>query len=337
MGRRHCSYRKARTLKNRPNQVRGLLDDRATKKADECQGLGEKSTRSKGGTTSLDVMAVASKPPLRRKKGGWQTTGGLRSDEVSRVFLLKTLAAENRTPLNRFVTIKPTGNALLLDDKACKRWLCNRAKSIIQAVRGYGKKPRQKTVPAVTIYEKQRGGVLHLHMLIHVAPANDALDRIADGLEIHGRKVHSNSADYITKSRLPMGDAVAEAANPHRRQGRQAAITGARISFNRDAAKLLAFEAAVTPTVVVEAVVVANPPQPASFARDPKDCEQVEMPFPQINLIALVEAKRQALGLPQREVAARLGVRQSHYANALRGHDSLSNRRRFLVLQFLAA
>lgn len=74
---------------------------------------------------------------------------------------------------------------------------------------------------------------------------------------------------------------------------------------------------------VIEAAVVLSP-QPASPALDRNDPEQVEL-FPdlppRVDLIALLEETRLALGLPQRAVASNIGVTQSHYANFLRGHD----------------
>lgn len=44
---------------------------------------------------------------------------------------------------------------------------------------------------------------------------------------------------------------------------------------------------------------------------------------PPVPVLRLVEDKRRELGISQRELAPRLGIRQAAYANALRGHDRL--------------
>lgn len=264
----------------------------------------------------------------------------MRREQVEAVYRLRKEAAEAGTPLNRFVSIKPQDEAVITNDNICKRWLSNKAKNLQQAVRGYGKNPRQKTVPAVTVYEKRLGGALHCHMLMHVAPGNDALERLADGLEIDCRPAHAKSADYITKTRLPVGDAATEASNPHKRQGGQAAIKGARISFNHDAAALLAFDKAKPPSMSATSPAIAAAAAVSEAAAVFVQPEQLALPIdaPPIDVIALVEAKRQTLQLPQHVVAQQLGgLKQSHYANALRRHDRFGPWRRNRALEWLQA
>jgi len=72
--------------------------------------------------------------------------------------------------------------------------------------------------------------------------------------------------------------------------------------------------------------------------------EQLALPMvaPVIDLAAIAEAKRKALGIPQREVARLLGIRQPHYSNSVvRRHDSLTawgwNRVREFAADQLAA
>ena len=68
--------------------------------------------------------------------------------------------------------------------------------------------------------------------------------------------------------------------------------------------------------------------------------EQLSLPIeaPPVNIIALVEAKRLTLHLPQHVVAYQLGgMKQAGYANALRGHDRLGTWRRNRALAWLAA
>lgn len=90
------------------------------------------------------------------------------------------------------------------------------------------------------------------------------------------------------------------------------------------------------PIAAVEAVAATmQPPPPA-----PIQPEQLCLPLdaPQVNLIRLVEAKRQKLGLPQHLVARQLGgLKQAAYANALRGHDKLGAWRRNRALEWIAA
>lgn len=317
------------------NQVRGQNADKRKRKAENSQRLGVKTALPESRLHSLtDKNLTPRRHRKRRKKGGWKALTGLRREQVADVYLLRKLAAEAGTPLNRFVSIKPTDETLTGNDTACKRYLSNRAKNVIQAVRGYGENPRQKAVPAVTVYEKRRGGNLHCHMLIHEARGNDALERIADGIEIDCRPAHAKSVDYITKTRLPVGDAITEASNPHKRQGGQAAIKGARISFNADAAALLAFDKVKPPSVS------ATPPAIAAAAPVFVQPEQLALPInaPPVDVIALVEAKRLTLHLPQRVVAHQLGgLKQAGYANALRRHDRFGPWRRNRALEWLRA
>lgn len=324
-------------------QVRGQNDERRNRKAENSQRLGGEPGLPGSRSHSLaDKHVAPRRHRKRRKKGGWKELKGLRREQVEAVYRLRKEAAEAGTPLNRFVSIKPQDEAVITNDNVCKRYLSNKAKNLQQAVRGYGKNPRQKTVPAVTVYEKRLGGALHCHMLMHVAPGNDALERLADGLEIDCRPAHAKSVDYITKTRLPVGDAATEASNPHKRQGGQAAIKGARISFNQDAAALLAFDKAKPPSSVSD--YSAN--LPGSFVSQPEAAAVFVQPeqlalfvdAPLVDVIALVEAKRRALQLPQRVVAQQLGgLKQAHYANALRRHDRFGPWRRNRALEWLAA
>lgn len=315
-------------------QVRGQNDDKPNQKAKSSQRLGCKPALPKTRLHSLTDKNVAPRHRRkRRKKGGWKSLKGLRREQVEAVYQLRKEAAAAGTPLNRFVTIKPQDEAVITNDNVCKRYLSNKAKNLQQAVKGYGKKPRQKAVPAVTVYEKRVGGILHCHMLIHVAPGNDALERLSDGLEIDCRAAHAKSVDYITKTRLPVGDAQAEASYPHKRQGGQAAIKGARITFNGDATLLLSGTSKPV-------LLAASEPADTVTVRAVVQPEQLSLPIdaPPVNLMALVEAKRLTLHLPQHVVAYQLGgLKQAGYANALRGHDRLGAWRRNRVLSWLAA
>lgn len=317
--------------------MRGQNDDKPNEKGKYSQRLGGKTALSESRSHSLaDKDLTPRRHRKRRKKGGWKELKGLRREQVEAVYQLRKEAAAAGTPLNRFVSIRPP-EALVGNDNACKRWLSNKAKNLIQAVHGYGKKPRQKTVPAVTVYEKRRGGHLHCHMLTHEAPGNDALERLADGIEIHCRAAHAKSVDYITKTRLPVGDAHAEASYPHKRQGGQAAIKGARITFNKDAKALLS---GTSKPASLSGSVSATEPADTVTVRTLVQPEQLSLPLdaPVVNVLALVEAKRLSLHLPQHVIANQLGgLKQAGYANALRGHDRLGAWRRNRALAWLAA
>jgi len=318
-------------------QVREQNHANANLKAENSQRVTGNSNLTEPASPSLIDKKLTPRTRLkRRKKGGWKALKGLRLDEVKRVCQLRKDAAAAGTPLNNFVSIKPTDAAITANDNICKRYLSNKAKNIIQAVRGHGKEPRQQTVPCVTVYEKDADGGLHCHMLTHVKRGNDALERLSDGLEIHSKKVHGNSERYILKSRLPIGDAEAEAkfvqATGLFRKGRQASIKGARISFNGDAKALLSSTSHAAVIAVAEPVTVT----PVTLVEP----EQLALPLdaPPVNLIQLVEQKRQRLGLPQSLVARQLGgLKQPAYANALRGHDRLGAWRRNRALAWLAA
>ncbi len=318
--------------------MRGQNDDRPNQKAENSQRLGGEPALPESRSHSLaDKNVAPRRHRKRRKKGGWKALKGLRREEVEAVYQLRKEAAAAGTPLNRFVSIKPQDEAVITNDNACKRWLSNKAKNLQQAVRGYGKKPRQKAVPAVTVYEKRLGGILHCHMLMHEAPGNDALERLSDGAEIHCKAAHAKSVDYITKTRLPVGDAQAEASYPHKRQGGQAAIKGARITFNGDAKALLS---GASKPALLSGSVSASEPVDTVTVRTLVQPEQLPLPLdaPQVNVLALVEAKRQELHLPQHVVANQLGgLKQAGYANALRGHDRLGEWRRNRALAWLAA
>lgn len=90
-------------------------------------------------------------------------------------------------------------------------------------------------------------------------------------------------------------------------------------------------------TALVSGSMSAAKPVTVSVFMQP---EQLPLPLdaPPVNVLALVEAKRQELHLPQHVVASQLGgLKQAGYANALRGHDRLGAWRRNRALAWLAA
>ncbi len=120
-------------------------------------------------------------------------------------------------------------------DAVAKRWLCGKVKDLIQTARGK-KIVRQPFVPAMTVYQKARGGALHSHVLIHVARGNLALERIADGSIIDVKPAVEKHIDYITAHRLPLSPEF-EATTTHRRKSSDP-IRGVLLSFNKDAKQI---------------------------------------------------------------------------------------------------
>jgi hypothetical protein len=84
---------------------------------------------------------------------------------------------------------------------------------------------------------------------------------------------------------------------------------------------------------------VSAPLEPVRKMFAPKPIQlTLRLDAPEISIMALVEAKRQSLHLPQSIVASQLGgLKQPAYANALRGHDRLGAWRRNRALAWLAA
>jgi hypothetical protein len=300
---------------------------------------------------------------VRRKKGGWKALAGLWWDEVKEVFSFVDAAACADKPLS-FVTLRLYDAALEADDRLCKRNLCNKAKDIIQAIGGRGKVPRQPDVPAVTVYEKRPGSVLHAHMLAHVAPGNDALARKSDGHVVSSRPAVPSDAGYLTKQRLPLSPEF-EATTTHKRQA-SVKIPGPRLSFNADAVALMAAHPEAIQAqgscalVVTEASPLlqgssqAAPVQLGLFADALPLCSKPSKPRPirtpivaaphpvlpleaeLIDLAARTEAIRIARGETQEHFADKhLGLSQGGYANWQRDHDKLGQWRINRLIEFL--
>jgi hypothetical protein len=297
--------------------VRASSRKSPAKKRKTGQSVRSKSGNGGKGRVSLVVRdRPVSTRPKRRKKGGYPALRGLRWSQVQEVYRLAKLAKEAGWPLNTFFTLK-LPEALQGDDRSAKRWLCNRVKHVLQTTRGRNpKRRRQERVPAVTVYEKKIGGHLHAHMLFYKAGGNVAVLDLADGDLIDIRRADDGAIGYITKSRLPGSDEF-EATCKHQRQGGQAPIKGKRLSFNGDAEALLAGTAKAAP--------VAAYVKPAIGSHL---YVQPLLPFdslPQIDVLALAEAKRIRIGLTQDNAAGMFGITQSHWSHSVkRRHDRFS-------------
>lgn len=186
------------------------------------------------------TRSVRRRKKASRKKGGWPTSKGLIwKGEVCRIYALQKLAADAGVPLNWFISIRPPADILALPENRIKRWLCNQAKGIQQRVCGR-RTYRQDKPPCVTVYEKNRGGPLHCHLLIHVTAGNPALEGLGDGVVVRAERANLKfHLGYITKQRRPLGDREFEQSFWHKRTNSDA-ITGVRVSFNGVAKSLLA-------------------------------------------------------------------------------------------------
>ena len=112
---------------------------------------------------------------------------------------------------------------------------------------------------------------------------------------------------------------------PHKRTYAARSLPKPEIATTASAAAPIAVPK-TTPDIIPANVPASSPVQLA-----------LPLEAPPVKLIELVDAKRRRLGLPQHEIAGRLGVRQPHYANALGQRDHLSAWSLNRALEFLAA
>jgi hypothetical protein len=179
---------------------------------------------------------AAPKPRSRnRKKGGWRARAGLTWAQVKDVYEFAKLARHAGFPLNAFVTIK--ANWRCSTDQDRKRDISRKIAHFGQAIKGRGRAPRQIHFVGVTGYEKERNGVLHAHLLVHVENFVFA-KQLADGDTIDVIRARPYHLAYITKQRLPFSPEI-EATHWHRRQPSEK-IAGVRLSLSTDARALIA-------------------------------------------------------------------------------------------------
>jgi len=220
------------------DQLRAPDSSDLGKKKPSSHKLTERSYVTKrSASTNTDRNRPGTRQVRKRKSGGWKALKGLRWKEVELIHVLVKKAAEAGMPLNRFVSIRPTPSVLAKGDAFTKRWLCNKSKHVWQTVRGR-KVIRQPSVPCLTVYEKDTGGALHCHQLVHQAQGNKALEGIGDGRVVNVKATMKDvHLGYITKQRLPLSPEF-EATTNHKRKSSDP-IRGVRMSLNRDAKCLL--------------------------------------------------------------------------------------------------
>jgi hypothetical protein len=191
-----------------------------------------------GETPSAPARRKGAAPKTKRrnrKKGGWRTRKGLTWAQVKEVYEFAKLARQAGLPLNAFTTIK--ANWRCSTDQERKRDISKRIAHLGKAIKGRGRTPRQIDFVGVTTYEKERHGVLHAHLLVHVENFAFA-KQLADGDIIDVIRARPDHLAYTTKQRLPFSPDV-EATHWHRRQPSEK-IAGVRLSFSTDAKALIA-------------------------------------------------------------------------------------------------
>jgi hypothetical protein len=118
------------------------------------------------GPTGRERKAPKPKRRKRRKKGGWQARAGLKWAQVKAVFEFAKLAQQERLSLNAFFTVKPDRRCST--DQERKRDISKKIAHLGQAIKGRGRAPRQIHFVGITVYEKERSGILHAHLLVRV-------------------------------------------------------------------------------------------------------------------------------------------------------------------------
>jgi hypothetical protein len=188
----------------------------------------EGRARRKAGGRSGSLRRQSKRP---QKRGGWPKTKFLTWDEVKDIDQIGHLFRKAGKPLNAFLTIKPSGSPVTdaTYKKACYREAQNVAAKL-----------RRRGVPCigVRVFEKTPGGVLHMHMLIHVPPewirevcgwTNRPVLDIKPAAQYH--------MQYITKQRRSLSPEAER--NIRRRRQRGAPFTGRRWSLTKAAKGVL--------------------------------------------------------------------------------------------------
>ena len=141
-------------------------------------------------------------------------------------------AAKARRPLNVFVSIRPPSH---ITDDATRKKLCYRLASHI------GQKLRRRGAPfiAVRVFEKDIGGMLHLHMLVHVPKRLlKEFSGWGDGIVTDIRPASPKHIGYITKQRHPLPPDLEKVVSHRRKKGEP--FKGRRWSLTPDAKALMA-------------------------------------------------------------------------------------------------
>jgi len=173
-----------------------------------------------------------SKKSPGKSRGGWPKTTGLTWSDVKETSDVDHAAAKAGRRLNRFVSIRPPSH---ITDDALRKKLCYRLASHI------GQKLRRCGAPfiAIRVFEKDIGGMLHLHMLVHVPKRLlKEFSGWGDGLITDIRPASPKHLGYITKQRHPLPPDMERRVSHRRKKGEP--FKGRRWSLTPDLKALLA-------------------------------------------------------------------------------------------------
>ena len=159
------------------------------------QPLSPSTPRRQSSSRSGTRRRTSKKPDKR--KGGWRKTTGLKWEEVKSIHAIFMALSKARKRLTMFVSIRPPSH--IIDDAKRKKLCYRQASHLAQKFRRLG-------LPfiAIRVFEKDIGGLLHLHLLVHVP--RRWLNNIAcwsDGLVTHMCPAVRKHVSYITKQRHP--------------------------------------------------------------------------------------------------------------------------------------
>ena len=172
----------------------------------------------------------AKKKPGNRL-GGWAKTSSLPWADVKEIHEAHHAATKAGMPLNRFVSIRPPSH---ITDEALRKKLCYRRVShLAQKLRRRG-----VSFVAVRVFEKDIGGMLHVHLLVHV-PRHllKEFDSWGDGIVTDIRPAVAKHVGYITKQRHPLPPDLEKVVSHRRKKGEP--FKGRRWSLTPDAKALL--------------------------------------------------------------------------------------------------
>jgi hypothetical protein len=337
------------------NQVPATQRIKEPEKAVLGQIDSSKTRKSRDRRAHKTVKHVSSRTSRKKgiRKGGWDKTRYLTHEEFRQAQADAYAIHVAGFEWTVFISIRP------------EEGLTDRQKQdrIQQVLDRFCTALKRRGVPFVLmrVYEKKRGGgSLHGHALLHVPRQHfDVIERIADRfdrvarkvrieeeapIEIHARVIGQSPDDLRKAILYPLkqhewagpGNDGAGSARMFYQQGDP--VRGRRIAFSRHARAILdeyrrtlPGTVSARPEAVLEPIII-----PIQLAEP----VQLALPIdaPPVDVIALLENKRQTLHLPQRVVAHQLGgLKQAGYANWVRGHDRLSPWRRNRALEWLRA
>lgn len=166
-----------------------------------------------------------------KHRGGWPTTSGMPWGDVKEIAAVCHGAKTAGMPLNWFVSIRPPSH---VTNDAERKKLCYRRASHL------GCKFRRHGAPfvALRVFEKDVGGLLHVHLLVHVPRhLQNEFSGWGDGIVTDIRSASPKHVGYISKQRQPLPPDFEKVVSHRRKKG--APFRGRRWSLTPDAKALL--------------------------------------------------------------------------------------------------